>query len=295
MPTQHEEARRLLPIIARATRSNRVLTYQTAAEKLGRPKNNARTVAQVCDLLDAAAALADVPLLALTRVLESSLRVNRDAWAEVEPEIRNAIIRRSQSHVFTKAEFKAIGEGLERLEGYSNRKAWPYLDTLMPRAERRLRLAGVGTAAYVDAIDDLGTDSPGVATFIGQRYARDPKIRAAVIRRAGGRCEYCRKLGFRCADGSRYLECHHIVALAKQGADLMINVIAICPRDHREAHFGARRAEIESEMITKVKTAEARRLGKRGAKHSRSITPVTAVTVNSALNSLRNPRARRIN
>jgi hypothetical protein len=65
MTVQHDEARRLLPIIISAAASHQLLTYQTAAEKLGRPRNNARMVAQVCDLLDAAAALAEVPLLAL--------------------------------------------------------------------------------------------------------------------------------------------------------------------------------------------------------------------------------------
>jgi hypothetical protein len=66
------DAKRLLPILAAAATSHQRLNYQMAAEELGRPKNNARTVAQVCDLLDAAAALANVPLLALTTVLDSS-------------------------------------------------------------------------------------------------------------------------------------------------------------------------------------------------------------------------------
>ncbi len=56
-----------------------------------------------------------------------------------------------------------------------------------------------------------------------------------------------------------YLECHHILALADQGEDRMGNVIAICPGDHREVHFGKRRDEIEAEMIAKVKIAEAKR------------------------------------
>lgn len=258
MTSQYEEAKRLLPIVAAAAQSGQHLTYQIAAQKLGRPKSNARTVAQVCDLLDAAAALADVPLLALTTVLTANLRVNPDAWAEVEPEIRNAIINRSRSHVFTKADIKAIGAALERLKGYSNRKAWPYLSTLMPAGERRLRLAGVGTASYSDAIEDLGTDSPAITTYTGTRYARDPRIRAAVMKRAGGRCEHCGKLGFKRDDGSRYLECHHIIALANEGEDLMTNVIAICPHDHREAHFGVRRAEIEFKMIAIVKAAKER-------------------------------------
>jgi HNH endonuclease len=263
MTTQYEEAKRLLPIIAAVARTGGHLTYQLAAEKLGRPRSNARTVAQVCDLLDAAAALADVPLLALTKVLTADLRVNPDAWAEIEPEIRMAIINRSKNHTFTQADIRAIDAALERLKGYSNRKAWPYLATLLPPGERRLRLAGVGTTAYSDAIDDLGTDSPAQTAFVGTRYARDPRIRAAVMERAGGRCEYCGKLGFKCANGSRYLECHHILALADDGADRMTNVIAICAGEHREAHFGERRDQMEAEMIARVTAAELSRLGER--------------------------------
>lgn len=263
MTSQYEEAKRLLPIIAAVAKTGGHLTYQKAAEKLGRPRSNARTVAQVCDLLDAAAALADVPLLALTKVLTADLRVNPDAWAEIEPEIRTAIINRSKNHVFTQADIKAIGQALERLKGYSNRKAWPFLSTLMPPGERRLRLAGVGTAGYSDAIDDLGTDRPEVTNFVGKRYARDPRIRSAVIQRAGGRCEYCGKLGFKCGNGSRYLECHHIIALAHEGADRMNNVIAICPGEHREVHFGEKQAKMEAEMISKVQAAETRRLNGR--------------------------------
>jgi len=40
----------------------------------------------------------------------------------------------------------------------------------------------------------------------------------------------------------------------------MTNVIAICPGEHREVHFGERRDEMEAEMMAKVKIAEARRL-----------------------------------
>jgi hypothetical protein len=261
MSIQHDEARRLLPIIIAAAKSRRCLTYQSAAQELGRPKNHARMVAQICDLLDAAAALADVPLLALITVLEADLHINRKAWTGegIEPGIREGIIRRSQHHTFTQADFDAIATALQRLEGKSNRAAWDYLRQLMPAGERRLRLAGVGTARFSDAIDDLGTDSPAHVAFTGGRYARDLRVRAAVLQRAAGRCEYCGALGFKCSDGSRYLECHHILALADEGADRMTNVIAICASDHREAHFGERMADIEAEMIAKVKIAEKRR------------------------------------
>ncbi|WP_371422606.1 HNH endonuclease [Tardiphaga sp.] len=267
MTIQHDEARKLLPIIVKAARSNQYLRYQDAAELLGRPRDNARTVAQVCDLLDSAAALADVPLLALVVVLTAENKINPKAWTAnyVEPGIRDGIIRRSKGHTFTDADFKAIALALEELKGHSNRTAWKYLATLMPSAERRRRLAGMaGVALADDAIndlDDLGADSPGYKIVLAKQYARDQKVRAAVKARAGGRCEYCGEEGFLCEDGTRYLECHHIIALANDGADRMSNVIAICPDDHREAHFGKRRAEIELDMIAKVKAAEARRLG----------------------------------
>jgi hypothetical protein len=49
--TQYEEEKRLLPIAAVAKAGGHL-----TAEKPGRPRSNASTVAQVCDLLDAAAA-----------------------------------------------------------------------------------------------------------------------------------------------------------------------------------------------------------------------------------------------
>jgi hypothetical protein len=107
MTIQHDEARRLLPIIVAATKSHRLLNYQMAATELGRPKNNSRMVAQVCDLLDAAAALAGVPLLALWTVREASGHINRKAWTGfgVEPELREAIIELSRVHTFTQSDF----------------------------------------------------------------------------------------------------------------------------------------------------------------------------------------------
>jgi predicted restriction endonuclease len=49
------------------------------------------------------------------------------------------------------------------------------------------------------------------------------------------------------------LESHHIIALADDGADRITNVIALCPNDHREAHFGTRAEQIETEMVSKLR------------------------------------------
>ena len=104
-----------------------------------------------------------------------------------------------------------------------------------------------------NAIDDLGTDTPDHSLKEEWSYARDKKVRDAVLRRAKGKCEFCGKPGFITRSGNRYLETHHVIFLANDGADKLTNVIALCPNDHREAHFGKRRAEIETEMILKLK------------------------------------------
>ena len=262
MKIQHDEARRLLPIIVEASKEHRLLDYQTAAAELGRPKNNARMVAQVCDLLDAAAASVGIPLLALWIVREASGHINRKAWTEgVEPALRQEIIECSRLHNFTQADYDAIADALQRLDGKSNRAAWAYLRQDMPNRERlRAIVRQQPLPPTTNAIHDLGGDRPERVAYTGFRYARDPQVRAAVMARAGGYCEYCGEQGFLCADGSRYLEAHHILALADDGEDRLTNVIAICPGEHREVHYGERQEEMEREMIAKVAAAEASRL-----------------------------------
>jgi 5-methylcytosine-specific restriction endonuclease McrA len=115
-----------------------------------------------------------------------------------------------------------------------------------------------------DAINDIGVDHPYTQAYVGVRYSRDPVIRAAVMARAGGVCEYCSNPGFICTNDEPYLECHHIIALAKDGADRKTNVIALCPNDHREAHFGKRRDDLEKDMIRKVKLINLSTAGQAG-------------------------------
>ena len=108
------------------------------------------------------------------------------------------------------------------------------------------------------AIDDIpfaptGSAVPNKTQIIGSRYQRDDKVRQFILEQAKGVCEYCRELGFLLPDGNHYLEAHHIIALAKQGPDTVDNVIALCPSDHREAHYGAERVRLENKMIEIIK------------------------------------------
>ena len=258
--TQHLAAQRLLPVLVEAARTHKLLTYQTAAKAIGRdPKKNARMVAQVCDLLDAAAAFAGVPLLALIVVREASGDINRSAWVRDTPSgVREKIISRSLQHQFTADDFAAIKRALEDLDGIGNRAAWKRFSSTSSREQRYRSLTEPDPLLEFDAINDIGTDEPASTIVSSVRYARDPKIRSAVIHRSGGKCELCGKLGFYRTDGSRYLESHHIISLADEGADRMTNVIALCPDDHREAHFGRRQIELEKEMIRIVTRLENR-------------------------------------
>jgi predicted HNH restriction endonuclease len=132
--------------------------------------------------------------------------------------------------------------------------------SLVENSDGFLTLVKPNPADNLDAINDIETNATDRVTRTV--YARNPTIRAAVMKRAKGKCEFCGEPGFTGVDGTPYLECHHIIALANDGADRMTNVIALCANHHREAHFGERRDRIEKQMTQIIGKAErvARRL-----------------------------------
>ncbi len=112
--------------------------------------------------------------------------------------------------------------------------------------------------AIPDAINDLNIDPIGnenplakVGTHSG--FFRDPKIRAAVLKRAKGKCEFCGEQGFALVAGGFYVESHHIISLARKGSDTMDNVLALCPSHHREAHYGENSEELELDFKRKLR------------------------------------------
>ncbi len=107
------------------------------------------------------------------------------------------------------------------------------------------------------ALDDLaqhpaGNELPDRAKRTGYVFQRDPKVRAHVLERAAGRCECCGREGFLLPNGSRYVEAHHIIALADSGPDTVHNVIALCADHHREAHYGVNAAVLEAKCIERL-------------------------------------------
>jgi 5-methylcytosine-specific restriction protein A len=58
-----------------------------------------------------------------------------------------------------------------------------------------------------------------------------------VKERAAGVCQLCNKPApFYNKNGEAYLECHHIVWIARGGADEVYNAVALCPNCHRKMH-----------------------------------------------------------
>ena len=128
----------------------------------------------------------------------------------------------------------------------------------------------IAPAQSNSAVDDLDDGPPKRTEYSGYRYARDPRIRDAVRARAAGRCEYCGHLGFLLDDkSSRYLECHHIRALAElkgrhthspiSALPARLSTLAMRPRDDTQA------IDIGSPAPVLARPADRRGLGCRDA------------------------------
>lgn len=87
----------------------------------------------------------------------------------------------------------------------------------------------------------------------GKAAIRDSNVRAQVLIRASGVCEHCNMPGFLTKSGKVYLETHHIIPLSEGGADKPNNMIALCPNDHRKAHFSSEHAELKQSFFNKLK------------------------------------------
>jgi 5-methylcytosine-specific restriction protein A len=78
----------------------------------------------------------------------------------------------------------------------------------------------------------IGSDGAERRCVVRSQVKRDPKVRRAVLARAGG----CERSG--CGETQRYpgfLDVHHILGVEK--SDRVWNCVALCPNCHRDAHY----------------------------------------------------------
>lgn len=91
---------------------------------------------------------------------------------------------------------------------------------------------------------------PGRRDVTANHYDRNEAVAEYVKRVADGTCGLCGlPAPFETSDGP-YLECHHVVHLARKGADTIDNAIALCPNCHRRMHV--------LDLATDVKLLRAR-------------------------------------
>lgn len=106
----------------------------------------------------------------------------------------------------------------------------------------------------LDDLDDVpeGALMPERLRVEGFAYKRNRMVRDHVVFRSKGRCEYCGEEGFLMKKGIRYIEAHHIIGLGNNGPDTVTNVIGLCPKHHREAHFGENAIDLNNAFKTIV-------------------------------------------
>jgi len=95
----------------------------------------------------------------------------------------------------------------------------------------------------------IGTDEVRRKELTGLGYERSRTVRDVVLARASGVCELCGKQGFQTTAGTIFLETHHVVPLSENGVDRVENVVAICPNEHREAHYGRDAGMIKEHLL----------------------------------------------
>ena len=125
-----------------------------------------------------------------------------------------------------------------------------------PTSSRCVLVRGAPSGAFVDQFSVMPTDDapPERATVTAVHFLRKPALRAAALERAKGKCEYCLAPGFTMPDGRVFLETHHIIPLSEGGRDRSANLVALCANHHREAHHGARAADIRLHLLQYVKS-----------------------------------------
>jgi 5-methylcytosine-specific restriction endonuclease McrA len=81
-------------------------------------------------------------------------------------------------------------------------------------------------------------------------FQRSTAVVVGALARADGLCEMpdCKRDTFLRADGTVFLEVHHITPLAEEGEDTLLNAAALCPTCHRELHYGARKLALRERL-----------------------------------------------
>lgn len=102
-----------------------------------------------------------------------------------------------------------------------------------------------------------GQAIPQRTISVSSSFARDPAVKAWVLKRASGICESCTQAApFVSSDGSPYLEVHHLRMLADGGSDKVSNAVALCPNCHRRLHYDPNAKQLRQHLIATIQGLE---------------------------------------
>jgi 5-methylcytosine-specific restriction protein A len=96
------------------------------------------------------------------------------------------------------------------------------------------------------SLSDFGSDGAPKREVIRSQVKRDPKVRAAVLKRAAGKCE--RKECGLSRGYIGFLDVHHILGVEK--SDRIWTCVALCPNCHRDAHAAAESERINEALLS---------------------------------------------
>lgn len=228
-------------------------------------KNRARAQARRARAVDAAFAAAYKAGRALRVIVNEGQRRPDDSLgresSKVEMRMLDPVSWRVERYDNTSGGLQLVreragGPAPAPANGYTNT---PPPESVAPKTAIPPTAPGAPVPMFVDQYT-IGTDQVRRKELSGQVYERSRLVRDAALARAAGMCQLCRQPGFQTAAGTVFLETHHVVPLAEGGADRLDNVVAICPNDHREAHYGRDAGRIRESLLlilAELRSAEA--------------------------------------
>lgn len=108
------------------------------------------------------------------------------------------------------------------------------------------------------ALEHANKPSKSNIVVLTEYKNRSIEIKKYALLRANGQCENCGEdAPFVNSNNIPFLEVHHIFSLADDGPDHPINVAAICPNCHREAHYGQDMQTLKDKLSEKIKVKES--------------------------------------
>jgi len=103
--------------------------------------------------------------------------------------------------------------------------------------KRKLGQAGETTPEEEDFLADVPMNlSPKKRQLVTTLILRDARISTRLKALYGNKCQICR-FTFPKKRGGLYSESHHLVPLGRKGADVISNIVILCPNCHKQLHY----------------------------------------------------------